>query len=150
MKNNGVSLNLPYGSKNIRVSDKFKSLIGIFDIDGKKYKPDSFKLLNIKSKVSIFNGTDYMSITPTVSNSRENVITAKLHFKIDDTDVIGSPKKLENIPKDKEIVPVNIFEFPLSNISKGNHILTIELIPENSDATDSWLIPFSIENEFIS
>lgn len=121
------------------------NIVGELEIEGKQYSPNGYCLKNLTSNNNTFNGSDYMEIKPIVGNGdARNPLIANLHYKIDNVDVKGSPIIL-SIPKGNTYYLPQLFKTSLSNLSKGNHTLNIEL--ESSDGKDSWEFPFKIENE---
>jgi uncharacterized protein (TIGR02145 family) len=149
-QNKGFSINFPVGYSKLEVLDSDNKLKGEILIDG-NYQPNGYSLVNSTSKDNVFNGTDKMKIYPVVANNNLNSQSANLHYKIDNKDVIGSPILLSDVSGGLSYYLPKTITFKLSNLSKGNHYLSIELrsLSNPNDIYDYWDFLFKIDNEFI-
>jgi uncharacterized protein (TIGR02145 family) len=148
--------NFPYNVSSTGTAPKFdiynkdKRPIGGLDRDG-KYKPNGYFLLNSSNKNNSFDGSDYCEIIPDISNSdTKNTLIANLHYIIDGNDVSGSPVKLSDVPKGNTYFLPSSFKVPFSNLSAGDHTLTIKLESYNDPLKyDYWDFNFKINTPYI-
>ncbi len=94
-----------------------------------------------------FDGSDYIYFDPVVTNSDlDNKISCRLHFKIDDKDLDGSPLTLS---VDKGNSKQSKFISQLNNLNKGKHLVSVELRSANSNQIiDFWNFYLNIDNAY--
>jgi uncharacterized protein (TIGR02145 family) len=152
--NAGISINFPPGSTYIDIYSS-GTKIGFLDING-KYVPNGYALKNqnynnILYNDNIFNGSDIVNIVPLLSNTESIDKIAVLHYLIDFKDKV--PPIQITIPSLNTCylyIDNEAAHFQLNNLSKGDHLLTVELRSyDNSNIIyDYWDFPFTIASDF--
>jgi hypothetical protein len=81
-----VTINIPPEQDMFNILDQNDSKIGELDING-KYKSMGYSLINYAGGDNVFNGSDFFHLFPVFSNSEQDTINTKVHYKIDGVDI---------------------------------------------------------------
>jgi PKD repeat protein len=124
--------------------------IGFLDING-VYATYGYSLVDIStSKTGNFDGSNYIHIKPHLSNSESSAKTCKLHVKIDNNDIVGSPQTVTLTENLANYYKHNPMVSRLTNLPKGKHKISVELRSTDSYTLyDYWNFEINIANEYI-
>jgi uncharacterized protein (TIGR02145 family) len=151
---NGNESKLPYAMNfekhDFEIKDNHNDInIGSLYFNG-TYNPNGYSLVNdLTSIPEWFDGSDYIWVKPHLSNSDSLVKICKLHVRIDNDDIVGSP---QTVPLPAKRAEFDVYEpmiSQLSNISKGEHVISVELRSDDSQILyDSWSFDLNIAKEY--
>jgi uncharacterized protein (TIGR02145 family) len=155
----GLTMNFHESSIDVVSVDQsgYRDPVGALDISG-IYKPGGYKIVNSSSLDAGFDGRNFLIIAPRFANSNLNQdVKALVYCKIDEQNVPLSPLIRNSSSPQPITIPLGtslytnvIFGPQLSNLSKGNHAISLELRSEDSLVIyDSWNFEINIANEYM-